>query len=59
MNKTHIIDTFSPELGCTVRDCIDCGCLVPGGPSRCVRCANETDPWHVRLRRWFRSFTRA
>ena len=25
----------------TVRDCIDCGCLVPGGPTRCKRCAAE------------------
>ena len=25
----------------TVRDCIGCGCLVPGGPTRCLRCAKE------------------
>jgi hypothetical protein len=25
----------------TVRTCIDCGCLVGGGPTRCNRCANE------------------
>jgi hypothetical protein len=25
----------------TVRTCIDCGCLVGGGPTRCVRCARE------------------
>lgn len=25
----------------TVRDCLDCGCLVPGGPTRCKRCAKE------------------
>ncbi len=39
-DRTHVVDKFSPDLGCTVRDCLGCGCLVPGGPTRCVRCAN-------------------
>lgn len=37
----HVVDYFSREAGATIRDCLDCGCLVPGGPSRCKRCANE------------------
>lgn len=36
-----MIDGFIAKLGCTVRECIDCGCLVPGGPTRCKRCARE------------------
>lgn len=42
---THIFDgyviftTADGEHGATVRDCLECGCLVPGGPSRCKRCA--------------------
>lgn len=35
MNETYIED-----LG-TVRECLECGNLVVGGPTRCVRCANE------------------
>lgn len=35
------IEGFIPELRATVRECIDCGCLVPGGPTRCRRCAKE------------------
>lgn len=27
----------------TVRACIDCGCLVAGGPSRCTRCVREAE----------------
>ncbi|MGV8123110.1 MAG: hypothetical protein AB2L14_25385 [Candidatus Xenobiia bacterium LiM19] len=34
------IEGFCPHLGATIRECIDCGCLVPGGPTRCNRCAN-------------------
>jgi hypothetical protein len=29
---------FAPPFG-TIRECIDCGCLVAGGPTRCGRCA--------------------
>lgn len=29
---------FAPPFG-TIRTCIGCGCLVSGGPTRCVRCA--------------------
>lgn len=35
------IEGFIPELKATVRECIGCGCLVPGGPTRCKRCAGE------------------
>ncbi len=35
-----MIEGFVSELKCTVRECIDCGCLVPGGPTRCKRCAS-------------------
>lgn len=44
---------FVKELGCTVRTCIDCGCLVSGGPTRCTRCVREVErrekPWWKRL----------
>ena len=33
---------FIPGLG-TVRECIDCGCLVAGGPTRCKRCVREVE----------------
>ena len=33
-------ESYLPGLG-TVRPCLDCGCLVPGGPTRCKRCAKE------------------
>jgi hypothetical protein len=35
------ISGYVSELGTTVRECLDCGCLVPGGPTRCKRCAEE------------------
>ena len=35
-------EAFIPGLG-TVRACLDCGCLVAGGPTRCVRCANACE----------------
>lgn len=49
-------DGFVRGLG-TVRACIDCGCLVAGGPTRCkrcvrdleARCAAEGDPRFVQL----------
>jgi hypothetical protein len=34
---------FAPPFG-TIRACIDCGCLVAGGPTRCVRCATTPAP---------------
>lgn len=34
------LETYIPGLG-VVRECIGCSCLVPGGPTRCRRCANE------------------
>ena len=33
---------FVPGLG-TVRECLDCGCLVAGGPVRCKMCAGSVD----------------
>lgn len=38
--KYNKIEGYCNSLGCTVRECIDCGCLVPGGPTRCNRCAD-------------------
>lgn len=35
-------ECFIPGLG-TVRECLDCGCLTPGGPTRCKRCADSYD----------------
>jgi hypothetical protein len=35
------VEGFIKELGATVRECIGCGCLTPGGPTRCKRCASE------------------
>lgn len=40
----HIVDGFLSELGCTVRDCLGCGALIAGGPTRCKRCARESEP---------------
>jgi hypothetical protein len=38
-----MIEGFVKELGCTVRECLDCGALVPGGPTRCGRCAKDAN----------------
>lgn len=40
--KYDLPEGFIKELGCTVRACIDCGCLVSGGPTRCTRCAEQS-----------------
>lgn len=40
-NSHEEIGGFVKELGCVVRECIGCGCLVPNGPTRCKRCAQE------------------
>lgn len=45
MKKEAYIEGFG-----TVRECRDCGVLVAGGPTRCIRCANECDI--SGLRRW-------
>lgn len=37
------VDTYIVGIG-TVRECIDCSCLVPGGPTRCIRCAKDGPP---------------
>jgi len=34
----------------TVSDCIDCGCLVLGRPTKCIRCVNEPKTLWSRLR---------
>lgn len=39
-----MIEGFISELKSTVRACIDCGALVAGGPTRCMRCAIEGAP---------------
>ena len=49
MSEQHVVDGFIADIGATVRDCLDCGCLVAGGPTRCVRCAEEGPP---RQHRW-------
>jgi hypothetical protein len=38
--KYNLPEAYIPGLG-TVRTCIDCKCLVAGGPTRCDRCAKE------------------
>lgn len=35
------IEGFVHDLRSTVRECVDCGCLVAGGPTRCGRCAKD------------------
>jgi hypothetical protein len=45
IHQEHVYDkpeTYISGLG-TVRTCIDCGCLVSGGPTRCVRCAEQCE----------------
>lgn len=39
----NLPEGFIEDLGCTVRTCIDCGCLVAGGPTKCGRCAADYD----------------
>ena len=41
MSEYEGVEGFIPELKATVRECIGCGCLVAGGPTRCKRCAAE------------------
>ena len=36
-------DAFVEGIG-TVRECVDCGCLIAGGPTRCIRCVKEGKP---------------
>lgn len=33
---------YIPGLG-TIRECLDCGCLIAGGPTRCKRCASTCE----------------
>ena len=41
--------------GITVRECITCGCLTVGGPTRCLRCVKELERKESLWRRlrWF------
>lgn len=34
---------FAPPFG-TVCACIDCGCLIAGGPTRCAHCVSRAEP---------------
>ena len=43
-DRGHTVDKFSEELEATVRDCLNCGALVVGGPSRCCWCARSDEP---------------
>ena len=36
----EISEAFIPGIG-TVRACINCGVLIAGGPTRCMRCVDE------------------
>ena len=40
--------TYVEGIG-TVRECLDCGCLVAGGPTRCIHCANISSRWWRRM----------
>lgn len=39
-----VVDGAGSVTPMTIRDCLGCGCLVPGGPTRCKRCAAEASP---------------
>jgi hypothetical protein len=39
----HSPSIYIEDIG-TVRVCVDCGCLVAGGPTRCTRCVVEGPP---------------
>lgn len=48
--KYTLPEGYLTELKCTVRTCLDCGCLVSGGPTRCTRCVRDLEyntlgPW--------------
>ena len=49
------VEGFVKELQATVRECIDCGCLTPGGPTRCKRCAEE---WGKKIGMVWNHFTK-
>lgn len=40
------IEGYCPHLGATVRTCLDCGCVVTGGTTRCVRCVSDYASLH-------------
>ncbi len=41
LEDEHVVEGFVEDLGATVRDCLGCGALVAGGPTRCGRCADR------------------
>ena len=43
MDTEEIRETFIQGIG-TVRACVDCGCLISGGPTRCVCCVDRQYP---------------
>ena len=45
-NTLHVDLCDEPD---DIRACIDCDCLVAGGPTRCTRCANERTLTHAKL----------
>ncbi len=49
----QIVETYIEGLG-TVRQCIDCGCLVSGGPTRCAWCAelSAKSMWKKKIIKW-------
>jgi len=49
------LETFINGLG-TVRECVDCACLVAGGPTRCIACANGVKHRHKKLMFFFFDF---
>ena len=55
-NRYTLPEGFIKELGCTVRTCIDCGCLVAGGPTRCGRCTKDTEK---RKEKWWKKIRKA
>ena len=42
-SKYNLPEGYIHELGCTVRTCVDCGCLVVGGVTRCNRCVRDIE----------------
>jgi hypothetical protein len=51
------VDAFVPGIG-TVRECIDCGALIAGGPTRCIRCVKEGPPKEKGVRKIVRLFSK-
>ena len=52
-NNYNLPEGFIEQLHCTVRTCINCGCLVSGGPTRCTLCVREIE-WKEKS--WWKRF---